>query len=121
MVCNQFFQDTDTSERLPSPPINPGAGSAPEIEVNPVPGSVDRKVEQYLNKSTALASVKARSQSPLIIHRDNPYLDEAEGGAGERRGRSVSRTGSTTSTVRKFRDNSWDKKWEEQVREPIII
>ena len=87
---------------------------------------MDRKVAQYLNRNVASASVKARSQSPHVTLRDNPFdggpqegtdevdLDEVAAG-GSRRGRSASRASSTTSSVRKFRDGSWDKKWEDQV------
>ena len=91
-------------------------------------GSVDRKVAQYLNRNVASASVKARSQSPHVTLRDNPFdggpqegtdetdvLDEVAAAGGSRRGRSASRASSTTSSVRKFRDGSWDKKWEDQV------
>ena len=67
-----------------------------------------------MNTNSAAAAAKARSQSPYISYRDHPFDDDddedLEDGS-ERRGRSVSRS----SSIRK-RDDSWDKKWKEQVR-----
>ena len=116
-----YEEESSLSDGVPTPFTGDG-GDALSLQSQPVSnvsGSVDRAVEKYnqsIGRTAAAGAAKARSQSPhIVFRRDSPFDQQSEVDSVMSASQRQSRSESRSSSFRK-RDNSWDKKWVEQVK-----